>query len=125
MELKFYTCEMCGKIVTTIKDTGVPTVCCGKPMKEMIPGSVDAAVEKHVPVVAVDGNKVTVEVGSVTHPMAEEHYIQWIALNTTTGVQGKELKPGDAPKAEFLLAEGEEMVSALAYCNLHGLWQSK
>ncbi|MGC4019591.1 MAG: desulfoferrodoxin family protein [Muricomes sp.] len=125
MELKFYSCEICGKIIAMVKDTKVPTVCCGKPMQEIVPGSVDAAVEKHVPVVTVDGNKVTVEVGSVAHPMVDEHYIEWITITTKTGAQGKELKPGDEPKAEFILADGDEFVSALEHCNLHGLWEAK
>ncbi len=125
MELKFYTCEMCGKIIAMVKDTKVPTICCGQPMKEIIPGSVDAAVEKHVPVVSRDGNKVIVSVGSVEHPMVDEHYIEWITITTKEGVQGKELKPGEEPKAEFVLTDNDEVVSALAYCNLHGLWESK
>lgn len=125
MELKFYVCEICGKIIAMVKDTGVPTICCGQPMKEIIPGSVDAAVEKHVPVVSADGNMVTVEVGSVPHPMAEEHYIEWITLCTKEGIQRKVLKPGDEPKAEFALTDGDELIGALAYCNLHSLWKSK
>ncbi|MBA4698850.1 MAG: desulfoferrodoxin [Ruminococcus sp.] len=125
MELKFYSCEICGKIIAMVKDTGVPTICCGQPMKEIVPGSVDAAAEKHVPVVSVDGNIVTVEVGSVPHPMAEEHYIEWIVLSTKEGMQRKELNPGDEPKAEFALTDGDEVIGALAYCNLHSLWKSK
>lgn len=125
MELKFYSCEICGKIIAMVKDTGVPTICCGQPMKEIVPGSVDAAAEKHVPVVCVDGNIVTVEVGSVPHPMAEEHYIEWIVLSTKEGMQRKELNPGDEPKAEFALTDGDEVIGALAYCNLHSLWKSK
>lgn len=125
MELKFYSCEICGKIIAMVKDTGVPTICCGQPMKEIVPGSVDAAAEKHVPVVCTDGNIVTVEVGSVPHPMAEEHYIEWIVLSTKEGMQRKELNPGDEPKAEFALTDGDEVIGALAYCNLHSLWKSK
>ncbi|PWJ52439.1 desulfoferrodoxin family protein [Faecalicatena contorta] len=125
MELKFYSCEICGKIIAMVKDTGVPTICCGQPMKEIVPGSVDAAAEKHVPVVSVEGNIVTVEVGSVPHPMAEEHYIEWIVLSTKEGMQRKELNPGDEPKAEFALTDGDEVIGALAYCNLHSLWKSK
>jgi superoxide reductase len=91
-------------------------------MAELIPGSVDASLEKHVPVITVDGNTVTVEVGSVAHPMIEEHYIEWIYLETTNGGQRKALKPGEAPKATFALTDGAP-VSAYAYCNLHGLWR--
>lgn len=125
MELKFYRCQLCGKIVAMVKDSGVPTICCGQPMEEIVPGTTDAAVEKHVPVVGIDGNKVTVSVGSVAHPMAEEHYIEWIAISTKNGTQRKVLKPGDAPQAEFALTEGDEFAYALAYCNLHSLWKSE
>ncbi len=125
MELKFYKCQLCGKMIAMVKDSGVPTICCGQPMVEIIPGTTDAATEKHVPVISADGNKVTVSVGSVAHPMAEEHYIEWITISTKNGAQCRELKPGDAPQAEFVLAEGDEVAYALAYCNLHSLWKSK
>ncbi len=125
MELKFYKCQLCGKIVAMVKDSGVPTICCGQPMTEIVPSSTDAATEKHVPVISVDGNKVTVSVGSVAHPMAEEHYIEWIAISTKNGAQRKALNPGDAPQAEFALTEGDEVAYALAYCNLHSLWKSE
>jgi len=104
---------------------GGTLVCCGKEMKELVPNTVDAAVEKHVPVVEVEGNKVTVKIGSVTHPMTEEHYIQWIYLETKEGVQAKCLQPGEEPKAVFMLNEGNEAVSAYEYCNLHGLWKKE
>lgn len=123
MELKFFVCETCGKMILMLNDTGVPTICCGKNMKELVPGSVDAAVEKHVPVVNVDGNRVSVTIGEVMHPMVEEHYIQWIALETKNGCQMKELKPFDAPTAEFLLADGDELVAVYEHCNIHGLWK--
>ena len=122
MEMKFYRCPVCGQIVAIVKKTGAPVVCCGKPMEEMIPGSVDASVEKHVPVIERDGGKVVVTVGSVAHPMAEEHYIEWIALKTKKGNQRKALKPGDEPKVCFRICEGDEVEAAFAYCNLHGLW---
>ena len=93
-------------------------------MKEIIPGTTDASVEKHVPVYEVKDNKVCVTVGSVAHPMTEEHYIQWISLQTKKGNQRKELKPGQEPKACFALCEGDEVVAAYAYCNLHSLWKS-
>ena len=124
MEMKFYRCSVCGQIVAIVKKTGAPVVCCGKPMEEMIPGSVDASVEKHVPVIERDGNKVVVTVGSVAHPMAEEHYIEWIALKTKKGNQRKALKPGDEPKVCFRICEGDEVEAAFAYCNLHGLWKA-
>jgi superoxide reductase len=124
MKQKFYVCEHCGNIITKVKDAGVPVMCCGQPMKEMIPGTTDAAVEKHVPVYEVEGNVVNVKVGSVEHPMVAEHYIQWIVLQTNQGVQIKYLEPENPPVASFVLAEGEEVEAVLEYCNLHGLWQA-
>lgn len=123
MEQKFYRCEHCGNIIAYLKNSGVPVICCGEKMKEIIPGTVDASKEKHVPVVTVAGNKVTVTVGSVPHPMTEEHYIQWIFLQTKEGNQRKILAPGKAPMAEFLLNEGDEVLAVYEYCNLHGLWK--
>ncbi len=120
---KFFICESCGNLVNLVLSGGGTLVCCGQEMKELVPNTVDAAVEKHVPVVEVEGNKVTVKVGSVTHPMVEEHYIQWIYLETKEGVQTKCLKPGEAPEAVFALNEGDAAVAAYEYCNLHGLWK--
>ena len=120
--LKFYICETCKNIITKIVDSKVPVVCCGKPMKELIPGAVDGALEKHVPAVTIEENIVKVQIGEVIHPMMPEHYIQFIALETKNGFQIKNLKAGDEPKAEFLLADGDEAVAVYEYCNLHGLW---
>lgn len=122
MELKFFKCEHCGNIVVKVVDAGVPVVCCGEKMVELAAGSVDAAVEKHVPVVTVDGANVHVEVGSVEHPMTPEHYIQFICLFTKLGFQVRELTHEDAPVADFALAAGDEVVAAYEHCNLHGLW---
>ena len=124
MEPKFFICKRCGNIIAMVKPSGVPVVCCGQPMSELVPGTVDASLEKHVPVIAQDGNTVTVTVGSVEHPMVPEHFIEWILLATTSGNQRKILKPGDAPKAVFALTEGESVIAAYAYCNLHSLWRS-
>ena len=122
--MKFYICETCGNIIEKVKDAKVPVMCCGKKMQEIIPGSVDASQEKHVPVYTVEGNVITVNVGSVDHPMADEHYIEWVAVETKQGVQRKHLTPSSAPNVRFALAEGDEVVSVLAYCNLHGLWKA-
>ena len=123
--MKFLRCEICGKIIAMVNDCSTcPTKCCGEPMKELVPNTSDGAHEKHVPVVKVEGNKVIVEVGSVAHPMMEAHYIQWIALQTDKGNQRKQLKPGDAPRAEFALLDGEKVIAAYEYCNLHGLYKS-
>ena len=123
--MKFYVCKHCGNIIAYAKNKGVPVMCCGEKMSELVPGSVDAETEKHVPVISVEGNKVTVTVGEVEHPMAEEHFIEWIALETQEGNQRKELKPGSKPQAVFMLAETDKAVAAYAYCNLHGLWKAE
>jgi superoxide reductase len=124
MEMVFYRCPICGQIVAIVKGTGVPIICCGKPMQKIEAGTSDASVEKHVPVYEVNENTVTVTVGSVEHPMLPEHYIEWIALKTKAGNQRKALKPGDAPKACFAICEGDEVEAVYAYCNLHSLWKS-
>lgn len=110
-------------MIAMVHDSGLPVSCCGDPMTELIPGTTDAATEKHVPVITVNGNMVTVKVGEVSHPMAPEHYIQWIALQTKFGNQRKQLKPGEEPEACFALCEGDEVIAAYEYCNLHGLWK--
>lgn len=125
MEQKFYICQTCGNIIECVKESGVPVFCCGKKMEVIVPGTSDAAVEKHVPVIAVEGNKVTVSVGSVEHPMVPEHYIEWISLETKEGRQRKTLTPGEAPKAEFMLTDTDEVKAAYAYCNLHSLWKAE
>lgn len=124
MEIKFYRCARCGQIIAIVKKTAVPVMCCGEPMKEIIPGTVEASAEKHIPVIEVEGNLVTVKVGSVAHPMLPEHYIEWIMLQTKQGNQRKALNPGDEPKACFAICEGDEVEAAFAYCNLHGLWKA-
>ena len=95
MEQKFYICEHCGNIIAMVKNKGVPVMCCGQKMTEIIPGTSDASQEKHVPVYTVDGNLVNVKVGAVEHPMLPEHYIEWVSLQTKCGNQRKVLKPGD------------------------------
>lgn len=124
MEQKFYICEHCGKIVALVRESGVPVMCCGQKMKEIVPGETDAAVEKHVPAYTVSGNKVYVTVGEVEHPMTEEHYIEWVSLQTSCGNQRKALHPGDAPSVCFALCDGEAVEAVYAYCNLHSLWKA-
>ncbi|WP_297568647.1 desulfoferrodoxin family protein [uncultured Anaerovibrio sp.] len=124
MEMRFFKCELCGNVITVIKDGGGPLTCCGQSMKELIPGTTDAAQEKHVPVVNVDGNTVTVKVGSVEHPMTDAHLIEWIAIETNKGCQMKKLIAQDKPEAIFLLGEGENLEATYEYCNLHGLWKA-
>lgn len=120
--MKFYKCSVCGSIITKVKDSSVPVFCCGKPMEELVPGSVDASAEKHVPVYTVDSNKVFVMVGEAEHPMQPEHFIEWIAIETTAGSQIKYLKPGENPAAGFCMGRDDKLIAVYAYCNLHGLW---
>ena len=122
---RFFVCEKCGNLVGVIHSSGVPMVCCGQKMTELVPKSTDAGVEKHLPVVTVEGNVVRVNVGSVTHPMSEEHHIGWIYLETERGGLRRVLAPTDAPVAVFTLDEGERPIAAYAYCNLHGLWKTE
>ena len=123
-EVKIYRCNHCGNIVMMVNDAGVNPVCCGEKMELLVAGSVDAAAEKHVPVVTQvhDGHVTRVEVGSVPHPMLDEHYIQWIALASEHGVDLRYLKPGEPAVAEFA---GVEHGVAYEYCNLHGLWKTE
>ena len=120
----FYICEKCGNLVGAIHESGVPMKCCGQNMTKIEAGVVEASREKHIPVAKVEGDKVIVEVGSVAHPMAEEHSIEWVYLQTDKGGQRKNLNPGEAPKAVFALAD-EKPVAVYAYCNLHGLWKTE
>lgn len=122
--VKFFLCKHCGNMVEMINESGVPIICCGDEMDEIVANTVDASKEKHVPVINIAGNKVTVEIGAVAHPMELEHHISWIYLETANGAQKKTLKVGAAPKASFLL-EDDSPTAAYAYCNLHGLWKTQ
>ena len=125
MESRFYLCRKCGNLIGMLHSSGVAVHCCGEPMQQLQANTTDAAQEKHVPVVEVKGNSVVVRVGSVAHPMTEEHSIQWIYLQTEQGAQRKNLQPGSAPEAVFELAGGDKLVAVMAYCNLHGLWAAE
>lgn len=122
MEIKFYKCSVCGKIITMVNPTNVPTICCGKPMEELKPNTSDGAVEKHVPVVEVNDGIVNVKIGSVAHPMAPDHFIQWICIATDQGHEIKYLSPNFNPEASFALKD-EKLENVYAYCNVHGLWK--
>jgi len=122
-EVKFYICNHCGNIVTKIHDAGPSLTCCREKMQELVPGTVDAAVEKHLPVVKVEGDTLTATVGSVEHPMSEEHWIDWMYLLTEKGGQMKKLVPGEKPELTFALG-GDKPLAVYAYCNLHGLWRT-
>ena len=121
---KFYICEHCGNLIGMINDAGVPMMCCGQKMTKLVPGTVEASVEKHLPVVSVDGKTVTVTVGSAEHPMISEHSILWVYLQTNRGGQRKCLEVGKAPVVTFALSD-ETPIAVYAYCNLHGLWKTE
>ena len=123
--MKYYKCEKCGNIVEMVQESGVSMVCCNQTMSELVPGTGDGAQEKHVPVVTMSENKAMVEIGEIEHPMVEEHYIQWIEIETTRGSQRVKLDPASKPRAEFILADGENVVNVYEYCNIHGLWVKK
>ena len=123
MKQKFFICRHCGNIIALIRDRGVPIVCCGKKMQEIVPGSFEASHEKHIPVYEIQDHVVHVTVGSQEHPMTREHYIQWICLETEHGIQYAHLNPDDKPKAKFALCEGDEVRAVYAFCNQHDLWR--
>ena len=123
-EKKYYICPVCGNIVEVISASGVNVKCCGKNMEEIIPGTVEASREKHIPVVEISGNTVKVTVGSVEHPMLAEHSILWVYLETDKGGQRKALEVGAAPTVSFALCD-EKPIAVYAYCNLHGLWKAE
>ncbi len=123
--MKIVKCQKCPNMVAYLEKAACNVRCCGEEMLELVPNTTDAAGEKHVPVILREGQKVTVKVGSVTHPMQDAHFIQWIALETKQGMQRKTLLPGAAPEAVFALAEGDEPVAAYEYCNLHGFWKQE
>ena len=120
---RFYICEVCGNMIGMIHDAGVPVMCCGEKMTKLEHKTQDAGQEKHTPVVCVDGNTVTVAVGSVHHPMEEDHSIQWVYLQTDKGGHRKCLEIGREPVLHFALVD-EKPIAAYAYCNKHGLWKT-
>lgn len=120
---KFYLCKHCHKIIGIVQESPVDTICCGEPMQLLVPNTVEASNEKHLPDVTVERNVVKVKVGSVEHPMVPEHFIPWIYMETKAGGQRKNLKPGDKPEVVFALQD-DEAVAVYAYCNLHGLWKT-
>ena len=118
---KFFHCQHCGNMVGLIVDKGVPLLCCGEKMAELTPNTVEAATEKHLPEVTKTENGITVQVGSVVHPMEEAHHITFIYVQTENGGQRKNLKPGMMPNHEFCFVD-DKPVAVFEYCNLHGLW---
>lgn len=124
MKAKFYICRHCGNIIDMINDAGVPVVCCGEKMEALVPNTVEASGEKHIPVASIENGVLTVNVGSVDHPMAAEHFIEWVYVETENGGIRRNLNPGEAPNVKIALGD-EKAVAVYAYCNLHGLWMTE
>ena len=120
--LQVYKCDLCGNIVEVLHGGAGELVCCGQPMKLMVENTVDAAKEKHVPVIEKVEGGVKVKVGSVAHPMEEKHYIEWIQVIADGKAYRHFLKPGDAPEATFMVQA--KTISAREHCNLHGVWKA-
>lgn len=122
--MKFFKCNECGVLINVFSDNEKHKSCCKKELKEITANTSEGATEKHLPVINVDGNKINVNVGSTTHPMTEEHSIEWIYIQTKKGGQYKLLSPIEQPCASFLITDDDKLISAYAYCNLHGLWKT-
>lgn len=119
---EIYKCEICGNIADIVHASAGVLVCCGQPMTLQVENTVDAAKEKHVPVIENVKGGVLIKVGAVEHPMLESHYIEWIEVQTKNKIYRKHLNPGDIPQALFLI--NEEVISVREYCNIHGLWRA-
>jgi superoxide reductase len=123
--MKYFLCNVCGNLVGLINEGGGKLVCCGEPMTELVPKTIDAGSEKHVPVVTVEGSKVTVKVGSIEHPMTEEHHIDWISIYYNETIQVVKLDPVSKPEATFEVSGNIGTIEVYSYCNIHGLWKSE
>jgi len=121
---RFFICDHCGNLSGLICDKGVPLVCCGQKMTELVPNTVEASTEKHLPSVTASVNSIDVQVGSVPHPMEDGHYIDFIFVETERGGQRKRLKAGADPKCSFCFAD-DKPLAVYALCNLHGLWKTE
>lgn len=122
--MKLYVCPICGNVVGKIVDKGVPVVCCGKPMVELTANTTDGALEKHVPVLSIDGDKLHVKVGEVSHPMTDEHLITTIIAVLNNQVLRVDLTSADQPEAVFAIGDYKGTIEVYEYCNLHGLWKA-
>ena len=121
---KFFICKHCGNMIGLIEDKGVPILCCGEVMAELTANTVEASLEKHLPAVTVSGDSVSVQVGSVLHPMEADHHISFVYVETERGGQRKCLKPGEEPRLSFSFSS-DKPVAVYAYCNLHGMWKTE
>ncbi len=122
MKDRFFVCRQCGNLCALCKDSGVPIKCCGQNTEALVPNTTDGAAEKHVPVVEIKNGAIHVKIGEISHPMIEQHFIEWIYIETEKGCQKRVLKPGDAPEAVFCIGE-DKPVAVYEYCNIHGLWK--
>ena len=122
-KIRFFICGHCGNLLGLIEDKGVPVICCGTPITALVPNTVEASTEKHLPAVTLSGNTVDVQIGSVPHPMEAAHHITFVYLETERGGQRKCLQVGEEPKLTFAIAD-DKPLSVYAYCNLHGLWKT-
>jgi len=122
-KLRFLVCKHCFNIALLVNDSGVPPVCCGEQMSVCEPNTVDASIEKHMPVVTSTANGISVKIGSVSHPMGSEHHIAFVYVETEHGGQRKYFKVGDEPALSFCFSD-DKPVAVYAYCNLHGLWKT-
>ena len=122
--MKLLKCPICGNVVEKIVDKGVPVVCCGKPMVELTANTTDGALEKHVPVLSIDGDKLHVKVGEVSHPMTDEHLITTIIAVFNSQVLRVDLTSADQPEAVFAIGDYKGTIEVYEYCNLHGLWKA-
>jgi superoxide reductase len=127
MELKFYKCNHCGNLLVPAIDASVTPICCGEAMEVLVPGAIDAAVEKHVPVIErdADGKHININIGSVPHPMTEEHLIQCVALMLDDRFGIVKLNAGDEPLVRCNFDDNSVQATVYAYCNLHGLWKTE
>jgi len=121
---KFFVCKHCGNLIKLIQNTGVPVTCCGEKMFELVPNTVEASTEKHLPAVTVSDDSITVQIGSVLHPMEDAHHIVFVYVETEEGGLYKCLKTGDEPKFTLCFANNSH-IAVYAYCNLHGLWKTE
>ncbi len=124
MKTKFFICRHCGNLVGMINDAGVPMMCCGQRMEALTPNTAEASNEKHLPAIFVEDGAIHINVGSVTHPMEDEHYIEWVYIQTERGGRRIAFKPGEAPEATVSL-DDDKPLAVYAYCNLHGLWMTE
>lgn len=123
--MKFYICDKCLNIITFLNDSGVTPICCGDKLKELLPNTVDATKEKHVPYVEIKDCDVMIQVGQDKHPMQEDHFIKFIVLETDKMSYTVYLKPNDEPVCHFKICKDEKPLRVYEYCNVHGLWMKE